>query len=152
MTSHMTNENKKWLTITLIIISCTLVGIISGLWALNYESRIPWDRPRPFPPNIPSFVGDFEFYYTAKTVFSSVNIILVVSLIVTYISLYRKNRSNFVLGLILFAIVLLFYALSSNPLIMYLFGFRAFGLGPFAVLPDLFTTISLAILLYLTFK
>jgi hypothetical protein len=30
------------------------------------------------------------------------------------------------------------------------FGFRAFGLGPFAMLPDLFTCIALAILLYFT--
>jgi hypothetical protein len=32
------------------------------------------------------------------------------------------------------------------------FGFYAFGLGPFAMLPDLFTCLALTVLLYLTFE
>jgi hypothetical protein len=51
-----------------------------------------------------------------------------------------------------FSLVLLLYALSSNPLLQWVFGFRAFGLGPFAMLPDLFTFVALAVLLYLTFR
>jgi hypothetical protein len=61
-------------------------------------------------------------------------------------------RSEFTIGLILFSLILLFYAISSNPIMQSLFGFRAFGLGPFAMIPDLFTSIALTILLYLTMK
>jgi hypothetical protein len=32
------------------------------------------------------------------------------------------------------------------------FGFMPFGLGPFAMLPDLFTLVALAVLVYLTTK
>jgi hypothetical protein len=43
-------------------------------------------------------------------------------------------------------------ALVSNPFMMWAFGFRAFGLGPFAMLPDLFTLAALSVLLYLSVK
>ena len=71
---------------------------------------------------------------------------------VIYIDIFKKIRSEFTLGLILFSLVLLFYAISSNPLIQLLFGFRAIGLGPFAMIPDVFTSIALVILIYLTMK
>jgi hypothetical protein len=36
--------------------------------------------------------------------------------------------------------------------VIWAFGFRAFGLGPFAMLPDLFTFGALVVLLYLSIK
>ena len=87
-----------------------------------------------------------------KTAISTVNIILLIFLLVTYMDIYKKTKSDFTVGLIIFSVILLFYALSSNPFIHWIFGFRAFGLGPFAMLPDLFTCIALAVLVYLTFK
>lgn len=155
MNSTMNEKKKSRLFLVLIVSSCIIVGIVAGLWALNFESRVPLFEPRrppQFPESIPDFRGDFEFYYTAKTVISSINIVLVSALLAIYVTLYKKNKSDFVFGLILFALVLLFYALVSNPIVIYIFGFRAFGLGPFAVLPDIFATISLAIMLYLTSK
>ena len=100
----------------------------------------------------PPHPADIELFYTAKTVVSSVNAALLVSLIITYIDIYRQTRSEFTIGLMIFALVLLLYALSSNPLVHWIFGFRAFGLGPFAMLPDLFTLAALVTLLYLTLK
>jgi len=98
------------------------------------------------------YVGDIEIFYKVKTVLSSINATLLVFLLATYVDIYKKLRSEFTIGLIVFSLTLLFYALSSNPLLQWLFGYRAFGLGPFAMLPDLFTTIALAVLLYLTMK
>jgi hypothetical protein len=72
--------------------------------------------------------------------------------LLTYVSIYRKTRSEFTIGLIIFSMVLLLNALTSNPLVIWAFGFRPFGLGPFAMLPDLFTFVALAVLLYLTTK
>ena len=156
MNSNMSEKSKSGLLLPLIIISCIVVGMVTGLWAINFESRVSIFEPRHFPTDLPdrfpNLRGDFEFYYIAKTVISSVNIVLVSVLLVMYLTLYKENKSNFVFGLILFASVLLFYGLSSNPIVMNIFGFRPFGLGPFAVLPDLFATISLAIMLYLTSK
>jgi len=95
---------------------------------------------------------DIELFYTAKAVISSINATLLVWLLITYISIYRKTRSEFTIGLIIFSIVLLLYALASNPILHWTFGFGAFGLGPFAMLPDLFTCIALIVLLYLTIR
>jgi hypothetical protein len=116
-------------------------------------------EPRQLPPDrittidqYYSFMGDIELFYKVKTILSSINATLLVFLLTTYVDMYRKIRSEFTIGLILFSLILLLYALSSNPLLQWLFGFRAFGLGPFAMLPDLFTTLALAVLLYLTMK
>ena len=94
--------------------------------------------------------GDIELFYTGKTVVSTVNVALVIILLLTYVEIYWKTRSEFTVGLIIFSIILLFYTVTSNPIMQWVFGFRAFGLGPFAMLPDLFACIALSILLYLS--
>jgi len=99
-----------------------------------------------------SYMGDIEVFYKVKAILSSINATLLVFLLATYIDIYKKIQSEFTIGLILFSLILLLYALSSNPLLQWLFGYQAFGLGPFAMLPDLFTTLALAVLLYLTMK
>jgi len=96
--------------------------------------------------------ADIELFYTIKTVVSTVNIMLATFLLVTHIQIYYKTKSEFTVRLIIFSLLLLLYTLTSNPVIYWIFGFRAFGLGPFAMLPDLFTCIALSILLYLSFK
>jgi hypothetical protein len=115
-------------------------------------------EPRQLPPdriNIDryySFMGDIELFYKIKTILSSINATLLVFLLVTYADMYRKLKSEFTIGLILFSLILLLYALTSNPLLQWVFGYQAFGLGPFAMLPDMFTTLALVVLLYLTMK
>jgi len=96
--------------------------------------------------------GDIELFYTAKTVVSSINATLVIILLLTYIDIYRKTKSNFTVGLIMFSMILLLYTLASNPIMQWAFGFRAFGLGPFVMLPDIFACIALSVLLYLSVK
>ncbi|MBS7659593.1 hypothetical protein KEJ28_02740, partial [Candidatus Bathyarchaeota archaeon] len=73
-------------------------------------------------------------------------------LMVVYIDIYRKTRSEFTIGLMIFSATLLLYAFTSNPIIVRAFGYGLFGLGPFALLPDLFTFVALTILLYLSIK
>jgi hypothetical protein len=98
------------------------------------------------------YIGDIELFYKIKTILSTINATLLVFLLATYVDMYTNLKSEFTFGLILFSLILLLYALSSNPLLQWLFGYRAFGLGPFAMLPDMFTTLALALLLYLTMK
>ncbi|PVX23489.1 MAG: hypothetical protein CW716_12060 [Candidatus Bathyarchaeum sp.] len=114
--------------------------------------QIPSDR---FNFNIEEYsasVWDIELFYKVKTMLSTINATLLVLLLATYIDLYRKLKSEFTLGLILFSLILLLYAISSNPLLQQFFGYWGIGLGPFAMLPDLFTTFALVVLLYLTMK
>jgi len=145
MNGHMKKSFRMWL----IIVTLIVVAILTTLWA---TSRV-WFQFSPFerrPPRI--IAGDIEFFYTAKTVVSTINVTLLVFLLLTYIDLYRKTRSEFTIGLTIFSLVFLLNVLASNPLVVGVFGFQPFGLGPFALLPDLFTSGALAILLYLSVK
>jgi hypothetical protein len=136
-----------WLLLPTLIV----VAILAALWASStfWFPRYPWE---PRPPPIGNIPGDIEFFYTAKTVVSSINVTLAVFLLFIYISIYEKTRSEFTIGLIIFSAVFLLNALASNPFVIWAFGFRAFGLGPFALLPDIFTFGALAVLLYLSAK
>jgi hypothetical protein len=148
MASHMSNSSRISLIIALVVI----VSVLATLWAVNFEQSVPPLEPRPFPPDMPSFKGDFQLYYIVKNVISSINITLGSILLVTYVSLYKKLKSEFVIGFTLFSLIFLFYAVFSNPVLQFIFGFRAFGLGPFAMLPDLFASFALGVLIYLTLK
>jgi hypothetical protein len=144
---------NKYVKIGLMLTVLVAVALLSAFLALSVEplsQRVPQWEPRQFPPE--RIQGDIQLFYTIKTVVSSINITLLVFLLVTYIYMYKKTQSEFTIGLIIFSMVLLFYALTSNPLVHSTFGFSAFGLGPFAMLPDLFTSIALGVLLYLTFE
>jgi len=103
------------------------------------------------PPTIPP-PGDIELYYTMKTVLSTLNLTLLLFLLAMYLRMYICRKIEFTLWLAIISAVLLLNALTSNPMIHWLFGFRPFGLGPFAMLPDIFTLVALAILLYLTMR
>jgi len=147
----MRNRMNKGVRIWLVLGTLIVVAILAAIWASStfWFPRYPWEpRPRPTE-NIP---WDIEFFYTAKTVVSTINVTLLVFLLVTYIGIYKKTRSEFTIGLTIFSVVLLLYALTSNPLVQWTFGFRAYGLGPFAMMPDLFTFVALAVLLYLSVK
>lgn len=146
--NRMTNQTK----IGLVLLVLVAVAIFSGFWATTFEPRAPPFEPRLRPPLDGQIRQDLELFYIIKTVVSSVNVTLLVFLLVTYIGIYRKTQSEFTVGLIMFSIVLLLYALASNPIVQVAFGYRAFGLGPFAMLPDVFSLVALSVLLYLTIR
>ena len=131
--------------ILIIVLVAVILGIVLTA-AFPVSRPPPPQRPPPPPP------GDLDLFYTAKTVISIVNIVLLVSLMVIYSNLYRKVKSKFTLGLVMVMLVLLLYAMTSNPLLHTLFGFQAVGLGPFAMLPDIFATAALVVLLYLSLE
>ena len=150
---------NKYLKIGIILAILIIVIVVTDYFAIQNAlypeapllepRRLPFDN---FHPDRNSFVGDLELFYRVKTVLTSINATLLVILLLTYVDIYKKIKSEFTIGLILFSLILLFYAISSNPIVQSFFGFRAFGLGPFAMIPDIFTSIALAILLYLTMK
>ena len=150
MKDYMNKNSRTWLLL-LLLPTLVVVTILAALWATStfWSPRFPWEQREPFPYNIS---GDIEFFYTAKTVVSTANVTLLIFLLLTYISIYRKTRSEFTIGLIIFSLVFLLNALASNPVVIWAFGFRPFGLGPFALLPDLFIFGALIVLLYLSIK
>jgi len=148
---HDMNQNSRTWLLLLLLPILLVVAILAALWATStfWFTRSPWEHRWPPPYAVP---GDIEFFYIAQTVVSTINVTLLIFLLFTYIDIYRKTRSTFTVGLIIFSAVFLLNALASNPLVIWVFGFRAFGLGPFALLPDLFTCIALIVLLYLSIK
>jgi hypothetical protein len=141
MNQQMNEKNmKSWILLAIMIVVATIVVFCF--------ISIPRGPLRP-PEYIPE---DFELFYMAEGVVSMINIALLISLLVIYIDIYLKTRSEFTVGLIIFSAVFLLNVLASSPLVAGIFGFRAFGLGPFILLPDLFTLGALIVLLYLSVK
>jgi len=152
---HMNRYVKIWVIFAILLVVAVFSDFLATQNAPSpptsiFEPRQPFDRinwDRYY-----SVMGDIELFYKVKTILSSINATLLVFLLATYVDIYKKIQSEFTIGLILFSLILLLYALTSNPLLQWLFGYQAFGLGPFAMLPDLFTSLALAVLLYLTMK
>jgi hypothetical protein len=147
MNNQMNKIARNWSILVILIV----VAILAALWA----TTTIWFPLYPFEPHERpplEIFGDIELFYTIKTVVSTINVTLLIFLLLTYINIYRKTRSEFTVGLIIFSGVFLLNALASNPFVIWVFGFRPFGLGPFAMLPDLFTLAALGVLLYLSIK
>jgi hypothetical protein len=145
---------NRYTKISLMLGILVAVAFLAVFWATTYMPIFA-TRFTPFGPRLPppgEIRGDIELFYTIHTVVTSLNITLLIFLIFTYVDIYRKTRSAFTIALLIFATVLFLNALSSNPVIQRIFGFYAFGLGPFAMLPALFTFFALSILLYITLR
>lgn len=94
--------------------------------------------------------GQSGFYLRTKSIITTINMAFAVILIAGYIKLYSEVKSKFTLGLLLAMFSLFIYAATSNPLVHALSGFCLSGLGPFAMIPDLFAAVALGILVYLS--
>jgi hypothetical protein len=150
MNQYMNKNLRIWLILATLIV----VAVLATLWAMStfWFPRYPWRPWEPHPPSQHQIIEDIEFFYTAETVVSAINVTLSIFLLLTYVSIYLKTRSEFTIGLTIFSAVFLLNALASNPFIIRAFGFWPIGLGPFALLPDLFTLGALVVLLYLSVK
>jgi small-conductance mechanosensitive channel len=150
MEKQMNKKSTIWL---LIIVGLIVIAALAALWAiLTLDSFSPPSFPsNPRPP--PQFnPADLELYYIGRTVLSTVNIALLVFLIATYVALYSKTRSQFTIGLLLFASVFLVKDILSSPFVISSFRFQLAGLGPFALIEPLLEFIALLTLLYLSVK
>jgi hypothetical protein len=142
--------NKNLWIWLVVLVTLIAVALLAGFWAVStfYNPRLPWGQMSPQE----NVVGDWQFYYIAKTVVSTVNIALLAFLILMYADIYLKTRSSFTIGLLMFSIVFLMKDFASNPMVIRTFGYGMSGLGPFALLPDLFELAALSVLLYLSAK
>ena len=146
MTQNDEMNNKKLKVLLPIIVIAIVVAII-GLVLASLILPPPETAPPPIPQ--PDRVL-MDLFLKAKTMISLVNIVLIIAIISIYRSIYRQVKSQFTMGLIIVMLVLLMYAFTSNPLIQILFGYQAQGLGPFAMIPDVFATFALGLLLYIS--
>jgi len=127
--------------------SIILVTVMVGVIAYYIASQTGYTMGHGMGENRP---GDYRIYYEIKAVLASVNAFLLITLSSIYWKVYSDTGLEFSLGLVIFSIALLLYALTSNPLLIGVAGYRASGLGPFAMLPDFFTCIASFTLIYIS--
>lgn len=133
------DKNKKILLILAvgIITSISLTFLFKGLATVHHGGNRP----------------NFELFLNIKVFVSTLNIVLLVVLLWNYLSIYREIPNKFTLSLMIFSLALLLYALSSNPLMAQIMGFKhGVGLGPFTFLPDIFAAAAVVILLYMSYE
>jgi hypothetical protein len=152
MDNQMIKKGNHRVVLTILLIAMlALVAVLAAVWFLNINAQqFPGFGQRRPPPGI--IPGDLEYFYAAFTIISTLNIALLVLLLTVYLDIYRKTKSPFTVGLIIFAAAFLVKDFTSNPLIISLSGFRAYGLGPFEFIPGLFEFFALTVLLYLSIK
>jgi hypothetical protein len=81
------------------------------------------------------------------------NVILLLFLLVIYAKNYEQIKSKFALGLIVFVILLIVQAFTSNPFVAVLWGFRHLdALGLLRIVSEWFEFVALAVLLYISLK
>jgi len=143
---------NRRLRLGLIVAVLAVVAVLATVGSLILIQQHYTFLERRVPPPPRALPGDFELFYVANAIISTINIALLVILMVIYVNLYVKTRSPFTIGLVIFALVFLVRDLTSSPFVTAIYGFRAYGLGPFAFLPSLFELAALSILLYLSVK
>jgi hypothetical protein len=101
------------------------------------------------PEDLPHLRSMLATYVIGKMVIAAVNTVLLLYLLRSYYQLYQTSKSSFSLGLVMMSVALLMFTLSSAPLLHWMLGARKL-MGAFNILPDIFTTIAAAILVYLS--
>ena len=139
--------NSKKLSVILPVVVIAIIVAVIGLMLVSFLLRSPETAPPPIPQ--PDRVL-MDIFLKVKTMISLVNIVFIIALMTIYRSIYRQIKSQFTIGLIIVMSVLLMYALTSNPIVQVLFGYQAQGLGPFTMIPDVFATFALGLLLYIS--
>jgi beta-lactamase regulating signal transducer with metallopeptidase domain len=160
------NKKQRILVVIAIILITGTIGALMGYFYADslknplfrrdfnkdFDGNYSKPAPEEFKDEIDKARENFDSYITIKSAVTMINIVIAVILIGMYIKIYRQVKSDFTIGLIVVMFALLLYAIFSNPFIQYLFTYRSFGQGPFILLPDIFTTIAVSVLLYLSLK
>jgi hypothetical protein len=122
-------------------------GLIVGalLWLVH---PIPTGPP---PPPSRGPVGSQNLNRVAS-LFSTIDLALVVALIVVYVRTYLDTRAWFALGLVVFLAALLVPSAASSPPVIGALGFGFGSLGGFYFVASVFEALALGIHLYLSLE
>ena len=142
-------KSKVFALIVVLILVGTVVGLAMSYVSLKKGKEIAEERGHPFDRGM---ARAFALRYTASIIVISINVMLLIGLLWVYMDTYLQTKSSFMLGLVFFIGVLLIQSLLSLPLIHALFGYTPSGLGPFGVIPYLFETMALVILMALSME
>lgn len=130
-----------------LILVLLLIGAAVGFVLARGSLRIAYKRNNE---RIPEGSRVYlETLFTLSMIIISMNITLILGLLAVYIHTFKQTRSSFLLGLIVFIGVLLIQSILSLPIFptALLESITLFG-----ILPNMFETIALVILFYLSME
>ena len=135
---------KAIAVIILLLVLGMIVGLAISKVSIDYARRKYQDQE-----SYQRLINLIATVYTLSTSIICMNIFLLLGLLRIYIQLFRSTKSGFLLGLSLFIGVLLIQSFLSLPLFPAALGE---SLSLYGILPNMFETIALIILLYLSME
>ena len=147
------NPKEKMLAVLLILLILGVVmGAILSKASLSYVERQARRQGRLDSSIARGVWNAFVGMYTLGTIIICMNLMLLLGLLGAYIQSYRRTKSSFLLGLIMFLGVLVAQSLLSLPILHVSVGTALYQSNIFTILPNLFETIALIILFYLSME
>ena len=147
--------------VIIIIFAFLIIGAIIGLFVSFASLAILQNRAGSID-EISPFWDSFRLNFTIDTLIICMNISLLLGLLLTYKKDYKKTKSPFLLGLVLFLLVLFVQSLLSLPILNLIVSiveigrqgalniFLTYKSSIFGILSHFFETIALIILFYLS--
>ncbi len=133
----------------LVVILIVLIGPLNTLAFLQSQDRPMLEHLTP--EQLMEISNMLALYIKGRTVLAVINMGLLAYLMFLYGGIYRETKSNFSLCLLLLSVTLFLYAITSNPIMIWINGFQSASVwNMFNILPDVFTTLASAILIYLS--
>ncbi|HMA83442.1 MAG TPA: hypothetical protein VKP59_04355 [Candidatus Thermoplasmatota archaeon] len=147
--------------VIIIIFAFLIIGAIIGLFVSFGSLAILQNRAGSID-EISPFWDSFRLNFTIDTLIICMNISLLLGLLLTYKKDYKKTKSPFLLGLVLFLLVLFVQSLLSLPILNLIVSiveigrqgalniFLTYKSSIFGILSHFFETVALIILFYLS--
>lgn len=129
--------SKLWVPVVL------LIGVLLGVALSSFVPEGIRPRFGRFP-----LVPELRFH----VIFTTVEAVLLLALIVVYVRFYAQTRANFALGLVIVLMALFLNSFFSHPFLEGLIGPVPFGLGYLVPFADIFTIAAYTVFLYLSLE
>lgn len=118
----------------------------------TFENNSPPTFPRARGSGNATFESDsIRTIFLVHTLLSAAMLLLSIYLLFIYLRDYLQLKSKFTLGLVFAVFSFMLFAITANPLLMVFLGVYG-GRGPFTIIPYVFATIALGILVYVSSK
>jgi len=134
----MVNKRNPLVKTAAVTVAAAVAGLVA---TLSLELLPP--SPHGPPPELLLLLVRIQLFVT------TFNLVMLLALLGLYVSLYRDLPNKYTRSLILLSLALLLYAVTSNPLVHLLFGYRGPpSSGPFVFVPHAFVGFAIIVLFY----
>jgi len=98
------------------------------------------------------FMLSIERALRLHVLLTTIEMVLLFSLVAVYLKIYGETRANFSMGLLIVLFALLVHSILSYPITVNQIGPVVLGSGAFFPYPDIFTIFAYAVFLYLSLE